>query len=344
MSSPNAACPIGFIHSVHPNNEAYFQALASSSEEIRTTRHNVHDMMCTTCMKTEKDLGQPMRKCGKCHVVWYCSRECQTKHWPKHKPICGEAGIPKLIRSLLSNALLITVLKGCFVLHYDLLDHSRADAPLMARVDLAIEPSDILDFARMYLEGPFDGKVQGMIQFNRFSAGTSADMQSLTPQRREIWRKTRDEANAKGLRTDRDPVVLVEFGYGDGLNSVTSALLIDSKTKNVMKQSKAEGFTMTSAITGEVTTVPCTVETSMEFMNMHIRADKKNQLLLRAEMQPFDVQYIHRSAANFFGGPATSLNQKVAREAIYRGIYQALLKRQAGESSNLVNDQNPLHF
>ncbi|KAF7364396.1 hypothetical protein MSAN_01100300 [Mycena sanguinolenta] len=331
MSSPNAARSIGLIHSIHPNNEAYFHSLASTSEEIRTMRHNVHDIMCTTCMKTEKDLGQPMRKCGKCHVVWYCSKECQTKHWPKHKPICGEAGIPKLIRSLLSNALLTTVLKGCFVLHYDLLNKSMADAPLMARVDLAVEPADILEFAQMYLEGPLDRKVQGMIQFNGFRAGTSADMLSLTPQRREIWRKTRDEANAKGLRTDQDPVVLVEFGYGDGLNSITSALLIDSKTKMIMKESMAEGFIMTSAITGEVTTLPCNIETSMEFMNMHIRADKKNQLLLRTEMQPFDVQYIRRSATNFFGGPATTLNQKIAREAIYRSIYEMLLTHKTGE-------------
>jgi hypothetical protein len=62
-------------------------------------------------------------------------------------------------------------------------------------------------------------------------------------------------------------------------------------------------------------------------MNTHIRADKKNQLLLRTEMRPSDIQVIRDVAANSDSIPATILNDKLAREKVYQGIYQELLKR-----------------
>ena len=30
-----------------------------------------------------------LKKCSKCKVVAYCSRECQTMDWKRHKPVCG---------------------------------------------------------------------------------------------------------------------------------------------------------------------------------------------------------------------------------------------------------------
>ena len=33
--------------------------------------------------------------CSKCHVVYYCSKECQTKDWSIHKYFCGSLPIPK---------------------------------------------------------------------------------------------------------------------------------------------------------------------------------------------------------------------------------------------------------
>ncbi|CAF0725701.1 unnamed protein product [Didymodactylos carnosus] len=33
--------------------------------------------------------GHPATKrCSRCQREWYCRRECQVQHWPKHKPIC----------------------------------------------------------------------------------------------------------------------------------------------------------------------------------------------------------------------------------------------------------------
>lgn len=34
--------------------------------------------------------GQPATKrCSRCQTEWYCKRECQVKHWSKHKPTCN---------------------------------------------------------------------------------------------------------------------------------------------------------------------------------------------------------------------------------------------------------------
>jgi tetratricopeptide (TPR) repeat protein len=39
---------------------------------------------CTVCRKEGK-----LKSCGQCHIVYYCSRECQTKDWPEHKKKCN---------------------------------------------------------------------------------------------------------------------------------------------------------------------------------------------------------------------------------------------------------------
>lgn len=44
---------------------------------------NIKNGCCISCRK-----DGPHKRCGKCSAAPYCSRECQTKDWPKHKTIC----------------------------------------------------------------------------------------------------------------------------------------------------------------------------------------------------------------------------------------------------------------
>uniref|UniRef100_A0A8C4NFT1 Zinc finger MYND domain-containing protein 10 n=1 Tax=Eptatretus burgeri TaxID=7764 RepID=A0A8C4NFT1_EPTBU len=33
--------------------------------------------------------AEGMKRCSRCRTEWYCCRECQVKHWPRHKQACG---------------------------------------------------------------------------------------------------------------------------------------------------------------------------------------------------------------------------------------------------------------
>ena len=46
---------------------------------------------CDNCKKTTAESGvEKLRKCTRCWGYRYCGRECQTKHWPKHKAYCNQ--------------------------------------------------------------------------------------------------------------------------------------------------------------------------------------------------------------------------------------------------------------
>ncbi|KAF7346960.1 hypothetical protein MVEN_01448400 [Mycena venus] len=239
-SSSNAPTPIQFA-------QECFSMLAPSSKDIRNIRSNVLEAACSTCLMSEKDLGQ-LRKCGKCHAVWYCSKECQTQSWPDHKPTCTEGGIPKLIRTLISNEVLQDILHVCFILDFNLLHRSTFDEPLVARVNVAIEPSDIHEFAEILLgKGLGQKKLQGMLQVNRFQPATAAQLENL-PQHREIWRQARKRVDSKNFRTD--PVAVMDIAFACGQNGIAVPVHIHSLTMEAVRKQILAGFNSISVLMG----------------------------------------------------------------------------------------------
>lgn len=69
---------------------------------------------------------------------------------------------------------------------------------------------------------------------------------------------------------------------------------------------------------------PYVALTSHRLINMHIRADKDNQLHLRAEMTDQDKEVIRAAGRNEDTYLARIVNEKMRREHIYGNIVQLI--------------------
>ncbi|KAG1726005.1 uncharacterized protein EDB91DRAFT_78128 [Suillus paluster] len=323
-NSPATPQVVHVHHVFHPERDNHFRATAASSEFLRANQKNF-GVQCTQCgMKLEKPL-----KCAKCKGVWYCSKECQKKNWSTHKPTCHEversSGAFKFIRMLRINPLLMSYLKIGIIFDCGLLDNPRIgfDMPFMARVDIAVEPSDILDFVGLYLNDKAVGeKLQGMLQVNAITSWHPSTQTPLTPKRLQTWREARARCNAEGFA--KDPVGLIEFigcsHVKDSGNSVTTELHIPTIFLDTAR--KREPFVSVSAVTGIPFKKPMSAVACLEFINSHIRADKQNQLHLRAEMTEQDKEAIRAAGRNEDTLPARILKQKMQSEHLYANIVQ----------------------
>ncbi|KAG2139236.1 hypothetical protein DEU56DRAFT_323939 [Suillus clintonianus] len=311
-------------HVTHPERDNHFRAIAASSKLLKANQKNF-SIQCTQC---QTSLEKPL-KCAKCKSVWYCSKECQKKNWSTHKPSCHEversSGALKFIQMFSANPLLMGYLKIGILFDCGLLDNPRIgfDVPFMARVDIAVEPSDILDFTRLYLNDKAVGeKLQGMLQVNSITPWHSSMQSPLTPRRLQKWREARARCNEEGCA--KDPVGLVEFiGCScaeDSGNSVTAEFHIPAVLLDFAK--KREPFTGVSAVTGTQFKKPMSAVACLEFINLHIRADKQNQLHLRSEMTEQDKEAIRAAGRDEETLPARILKDKMQREHLYANVSQ----------------------
>ena len=59
---------------------------ASAGQGVASTTDKSHS--CANCTKTEQSVNM-FPRCSECKLVRYCSRQCQRKHWEKHKVLCN---------------------------------------------------------------------------------------------------------------------------------------------------------------------------------------------------------------------------------------------------------------
>ncbi|PVH75724.1 hypothetical protein DL98DRAFT_536294 [Cadophora sp. DSE1049] len=73
-----------------PMKEQFEIALAKYKND--GTPYNFDAIRCEykPCSKENNELGEgkTLKKCGKCQEIFYCSEECQTHDWTKHKKTC----------------------------------------------------------------------------------------------------------------------------------------------------------------------------------------------------------------------------------------------------------------
>ncbi|KAG2058377.1 hypothetical protein BDR06DRAFT_115928 [Suillus hirtellus] len=325
-ASSAASKGVRMVHAIYPERDSLFRSIAVSSEVLKANQ-KYFCVQCTQCgIKMKKLL-----KCAKCKSVWYCSKECQKKNWSTHKPTCHaderSSGLYKLVRMFSVNPVLMGYLKCGIVFECGLLDNPRIgfDTPFLARVEIAIEPSDPLNFGGLYVNDPtVEEKLEGMLQVNAITPWPSPSMQApLTPKRLNTWREARARYNAEGFA--EDPVGLLEFiGHrctDDLTNSMTAELHIPKMT--LLCAMIRAPFTSVSAITG-IHKTPKSAASCLEFINSHIRADTQNQLFLRTEMTEQDKEVIRAAGRNEDTFSVRILKEKMEREQLYAGLLQSI--------------------
>ncbi|KAJ7608567.1 hypothetical protein FB45DRAFT_806248 [Roridomyces roridus] len=306
----SAARPTLGVHAIHPKNAETFKSVASTSEEIRTGRQSLQTA-CTNCHK----LKENVRRCAKCKEAWYCSKECQKQHWPAHKVFCHPvegSGIMKLVNNFSANPLLMLYLEAALIQKFDLLNNPRREPPHSARIDVGIEPAEIPDFLAVF-EGQQTRTAEemgGMMQINTIEPLKAIPSSQLSPERALIWNRTQESGAGQFC------FGIIEFGNGESEQTIAAPMLIHPMAMEFVREAHPD--TRTSALTGEVTIVPFSFDQCIEHMNMHIRADKKNQLLLRTALRASDIQAIRGAAENRSTRSAQAIRTKMAREPIYK--------------------------
>jgi hypothetical protein len=61
------------------------------------------NIQCAQCQKKEDSFSdERLNKCSRCKIVFYCSRECQQRHWPTHRTSCKKPDRSSLPERMLS--------------------------------------------------------------------------------------------------------------------------------------------------------------------------------------------------------------------------------------------------
>ncbi|KAJ6457347.1 hypothetical protein C8R45DRAFT_1033421, partial [Mycena sanguinolenta] len=255
---------------------------------------------------------------------------CQKVDWATHKFACStdDSGLnmTKIAQTLSAiDTFLNAQLQGAFIAAFDLLRDPRVDRLFAARVDIGVEPTDLMAFVKIYSGGPPAEKAEGMVQVNAFTPLPDA---WVTEQAREVWRRARESTTSAGFANS--PVGLVVLSKASALVQIFPIIVLP-QMMDWMRNSPT--FTRVSSLTGITTVVPADVASLMGMINKHIRADNKNKLSLRTEMTPRDVQVIRDAAdgnvlatrpADWPLVPpspklaATILKEKMARDPMYQ--------------------------
>ncbi|KAJ7502694.1 hypothetical protein B0H11DRAFT_646961 [Mycena galericulata] len=309
-------------HVIHPDVEKYHKSFGTSSKDIRDRRNRVK-LSCPVCFKCEGPEFK-LRLCAKCNHVRYCSKECQKKDWPLHKTSCSNVNasvnVGKIAEILHASSFLNTNLQCCFVLAFDLINQPRLNKPFVARLDLGVEPTEIIKFSEVYTGRHTDSPIPGMVQLNAFKPIPDSAIQEDW---KLIWRQTKEAAESAGFPDATVCILLVS--KSSGLFSIFPYILHPSVFDLVRR---TPTLTCTSALTGKVTEMPFDLGGCLEMMNKHIRADNKDRLSLRTEMTAADIITIRdaalgnvqptRPADQWAHFAAKILKEKMAREALYK--------------------------
>jgi hypothetical protein len=79
---------IYFANVCHYKTVCHLRAKQLMDEVAGVGRQVYKSISCAACDNDNVRLSRPLKSCGKCKAVHYCSVECQTANWPNHKALC----------------------------------------------------------------------------------------------------------------------------------------------------------------------------------------------------------------------------------------------------------------
>ncbi|KAJ7090753.1 hypothetical protein B0H15DRAFT_244411 [Mycena belliarum] len=320
-------------HAVHPDIKKYHKSFATPVKEMRQ-RRNQNTFACATCFKLEGPAVK-LRNCARCNHVQYCSKECQKKDWALHKTGCSPSAsnspsILKIAQIIFASTFLDMHLQNCVVMAFDLVHRPVGlEKPIVARLDIATEPTELMRFFDIYLGRPVEN-VQGMVQLNAFTPLPDfvCDKGPMG-----AWQKMRDDLVSAGPAAAGlvASVALLIVSKANALVCI-APLMITHEAVGLVR--RAPKVSCASAITGTVHEEEYTVHTALEMMNKHIRADDGDRLSLRMPMAPSDIQTIRDARTASTARPAdwpaapprnlaaSLLKEKMGRDKMYTPTIQ----------------------
>ncbi|XP_077972144.1 zinc finger MYND domain-containing protein 10-like [Styela clava] len=69
-------------------NPSKSEIQAQAKRLADTYNFDVMDSLLSEVPKCSNCGEEATKRCSRCRQEWYCKRECQVKHWPKHKKVC----------------------------------------------------------------------------------------------------------------------------------------------------------------------------------------------------------------------------------------------------------------
>ncbi|KAJ7151991.1 hypothetical protein C8R46DRAFT_1121707 [Mycena filopes] len=271
---------ISFVKAVHPDAAMLAQSnkdIGPSAKDIRSTVRAQLEL-CSRCEK-KQNAETKLRKCSRCLISRYCSKECQVSDWPTHKEACADRGSSthlKLTKRLVANNILMYQVQLYAILDLDLLNTpaNTLEQCLSIAVDTDM-PANPMAQLQAQLRGEVNPDSTYLL-WVRTMEKKPIDEHS-TPAARERQRSLHAELTRDGMG-DWPVVLLVFTSAGSTILEIPYA--IDPQAMQHCREKRPS--VQMSGISGRVE-IPLSRECAREDLNNLTLMDKSNQYLLRTK-------------------------------------------------------------
>ncbi|KAJ4491700.1 hypothetical protein C8R41DRAFT_981415 [Lentinula lateritia] len=333
LPSGSSSMNVKFVHTQVPTPNNIFDDMPPK-EVVKNHLRPIFQEHCELCKKSNTSEESPavrLRRCGKCKLVWYCSKKCQQEHWPLHKSDCSDnpddAELRRIVMRILAQRLLRGLIEVFCITSYDIINTNHRPSrspklPYLLRIDLGVEPAEISKFMEIFHpQTEVDSNPPpGMVQVNAITHSEEYVKEYFSRSYRKDSRYVEESVDDNMKSKNGLPVMIMEFVLrGDVSSSVSVFTSLTPQAMEVAR--KRQPYTQLSSIRGTFK-VPFSADSTIECLNGLIRDDKTDKFLLRIPMKPYDVGIISAAGRKDFSHSKAVeyLLVKMKRDRIYTPI------------------------